>query len=662
MSQQAFENYVKQGEASGVPRQQTQQRLIQNGWTIEPAQTSAISYAGRDMPQSDFMRGAVNVGKGLVSPALSTSSAIAARGFQAADYLAGKTAGAITGQQYENPYSPNERTQQQLSDITRQGIENIPDTLLTLGPLGGAKFSKLALPAAGLRFGINAAEGKPMGEAAMEAGKTYLMTKALGLASGPKSMAAIGAGLQTAGEVIGGQNPLSAEGMGGIAAAGGLGFLGGKAHEKGYNVGISEERPGAGLGKGMIGGEAKSLVSQFSGLRSESQATAFDPQTRVMTEGMLTGKTEPMTAVARIHETLNRLSNDVSDTGKEYDFVRTSRQVEPVPIDTFQNTLEKYGMRFIAEGPSEKTTVLGNPIQNGHLEIDPSGPGARMSPAAIDQIEAFMKFSGGVRTITPEVFKQAKSLLRKTGDFYDPQIPGGGGAIKGLAGELLTTLTGIRDKATTPDFQTYKTLDQKYAPKIHLVDELRGYFEPDPVTGDMRIKDTARGKILNALKGHKTNLVNDLERIAPGITRQIRAYETYQNIIEENKPGQYVRAGVKGVGVGYAIGGSAGAVIGGIAAVFASEPRVVFSLLSKIARAKEGLWFRPEEVLFKVERGMPLNQNESAAVKEAARQYPSTNQRGETVSRQQGQVEATSPTSLPEKTPPVKKTIRKPAK
>lgn len=635
MSQQEFENYVRKGEAVGVPRSQTQAKLQQNGWQIEsPTPASSVAMSAAFGPSGNIggaLKGGLDVVKGLVAPVVHTLGAAAMPMFQGVDYLSSVAAGKGA----PAPLSP--QLQQAKSAMTQQGIHDVPETLLTLGPLGGLKFSKLALPAAGLRFGIDKMEGAPTGEAAMEAAKTYGSTKLLGMGTGPKSMAAIGAGLQTAGTVASGQNPLSPEGLGGIATAGGLGFLGGKSHEKGMNVGMSEEAPGG--GKGMVKGQAKSIVSQFSGLRSEGQSAAFEPTTRGLVEGMLSGKTDPAIATNRLHEALTKLSQDVSDTGNEYNFVRESTQVEPVPKDSFQQTLKKYGLKFVPEGKGTKspildqygnnftkdpslarTPVLGNMIQNGHLEVDPTGPAARMSPKSIDQLEAFMKMAGGVYAITPEVFKQAKSFLTEAGDFYDPSIPGGGGAIKGLAGEMLKTLNSVRDNATTPDFQAYKALDQKYAPKIRALEEIKGFFEKNPVTGEIRLKDSARGKILNALKGNKQNLVNDLERISPGILREIRAHETYQNIIEENKPGQYVRAGVKGVGIGYAMGGTLGAAVMGIASIFASEPRVIFNLLSKIAKTKEGLGIVPEEVIFKAERGMPLTPVEKAAVRQAAQE------------------------------------------
>ncbi len=608
LTQQEANDYLSKAQAAGYSPEVARQHLQQRGITIEsgnPVGNYAMGMA----------KGGLDLVKHLAAPPIKMAGALALKGFQGVDALSSYAAG-------KSPTPLTSAQEQTVGQITQEGLSprNIRDSLLTLSPFGGAKFAKLALPAAASEFALAKSEGKPTGEAITDAAKIGVSTRLLGAAGGPKTMAAIGGGLQAANEYASGENPISPEGIGGIAAAAGLGFLGGKANEKGYDVGMSKPSPNEqGATKSTIGSEAKSLVSQFSGLRSSSQEAAFDPQTRSLTEGMLKGTTEPMSAVNKVHETLSKLAEDVSDTGKEYNFVRNSTQVEPVPKDIFQKTLNKYGMRFVPEGKSITSPVLGNQIQNGHLEIDPTGPAARMSPHAIDQLEAFMKMAGGTTAITPEVFKQAKSALREAGDFYDPSIPGGGGAIKGLAGEMLSTLDGVRNNATTPDFKSYKALDEKYAPKIRQLNELRGFFEPDPATGQMRIKDTARGKILNALKGNKTNLISDLERLSPGITRQIRAYETYQNIIEENKPGQYARAIAKGAGAGYVAGGTLGGVAGGIAAIFASEPAVVFSLLSKIAKTKESLGIKPDQVMFKIERGMPLNDAETAAIKEAAR-------------------------------------------
>lgn len=660
-----LEKYVQQGISAGVPREQTVSRLQQNGWQISVpsnvnpfnpfnSASSSEKQAAFDSTSGtapdQFTQGAISTVKGYVAPPIKAALPIVARGFQAADYMASKLSGT-------QPTQLSGEQQQNLDRMTQEGLSarNIRDSLLTLSPLGGAKFSKLALPAAVSEFGISKMEGATTGEAAKNAAVLGVETRLLGSAKGPKTMAAIGSGLQAGNELAAGQNPLSAEGLGGITAAGGLGYLAGKAHEKGYSVGMSNEKSSGGSSR-VLKGTSQSLLSQATGLGSEGQKAAFEPTTRGLVEGMLSGEKKPTMVVDRIYNALEQATQDVSNTGHEYDFVRTSTQVEPVPKDTFQATLQKYGMEFVPEGPVDKTSVLGNPIQNGHISVDPSGPGARMAPAAVDQIEAFMKFAGGVDRMTPEVFKQAKSFLVDAGNFYDPQLPGGGGPMKGLAGEMMSTFHSIRDNATSPDFQAYKALDAKYAPEMRTLDELKTFFEKSP-TGEVRLKDSARGKILNSLKGNK-NIARDLERISPGILREVRAHDVYQNIIEENKPGQYARALAKGAGAGYAIGGSPGAVVGGIAGIFASEPRVMFDLLSRVAKMKESFGFvSPEQIIFKAERGMKMTKPETQAIQKAAELH-STDQQGTKVPARVESVQSSPPT-LPEPSGKVNKVPKK---
>jgi len=406
------------------------------------------------------------------------------------------------------------------------------------------------------------------------------------------------------------------------------------------------------VGESSVAGRIKgSLTAQVTGLDSNSQAAISDTATRGMISDMLTGKKAPDTAVERMGRTLDQIAEDVSDTGHEYDFVRNSKAVEPVDPSKFQKILQQYGLRFRPEGTVEQSAILKNPIQKGSIEVDPSGPGAKISPLVIKQLETFMQTVGGIDRVTPEVFKNAKSLLVEAGDFYDPSLPGGGSA-KGVVGSMLKVLDGIRDNATTADFQAYKELDARYAPKIRALNEIRDLFEPDPANrGSFRIKDSARGKVLNALKGNKVNLINDLERVSPGITREIRAYETYQNIIRENTPGQYGRAMAKGAAVGFATGSLPGAAIGTVVGILASEPRFMFEVLSKVAGVKEFMGIKPKDIIFKAERGMPLGPKETAAVRAAAKEASQTT--STPGASPVGKGEGKSPATLPEPVPNV---------
>src|SRR3990167_4011998 len=87
MPKTVFENYVKRGESVGVSREQTRQKLTQNGWNINDSGGRYLDTASR------FGKGALGVAKAIVAPALHTTGALALKGLQGVDYLAQVAAG-----------------------------------------------------------------------------------------------------------------------------------------------------------------------------------------------------------------------------------------------------------------------------------------------------------------------------------------------------------------------------------------------------------------------------------------------------------------------------------------------------------------------------------------------------------------------------------------
>jgi hypothetical protein len=378
--------------------------------------------------------------------------------------------------------------------------------------------------------------------------------------------------------------------------------------------------PGAAIKETRSPGMIQGAIEQASGLRPESQAVAADPALRGMTQDFLSGKQSPQTVLDKFGTSFKDLVDRVSDTGREYQFVRESKAAMPSPAADFRTMLNEFGYDFVPEGKVRMSPIDKVAIQNGRVEA-----GATPQEISSAQFSALTKAMQllSVKDITLPAFRSAKRILQTLGDFHDPSLPGGGGEIRALAGKMLSRMEDMRTaRGAPPDFRKYADLDKRYAPMRAEMDSVKkAFFEPDPVTGDLRIKDTAQGKILNALRGNKFNLLERLERTSPGLTRQLRAYEAYKDIVTANIPGQYAKAALKTAGALATVGGIAGGAplgaIGGVLGLLASNPAIMFSVLAKYADISKSTGWDPVGIMQKVEHGAPLTAVEKQAVQGA---------------------------------------------
>jgi len=640
--------------ALGISSAQKSHDIINNGYqeaSGEPEKPGFLSSIGK---------GLTSTLKGVARTAISGPAYVTANMFKTADdlssFLSGKDSKPLTPEQQEffKKTLPNTAYQDAPGFASLMTLGAGAPAITAMKLAGGLTMSKLSLAKAGY-----APEGSPIGkdvplasipiEGARAAANFIPFGK--GIIGG-----AVAGTLMTAGNKIldnmmygNGErqslSELAGESIGSGLAFGGMNaaarpmeaikavksFINGEGIKTSANPSVDgptsgeganpQEAPSAAKGQQYkmpkTASMAQGAIEQLTGLQSDSQQVAGDPQLRGLTKDFLSGEQNPQKLVLDgFSSAFEDSMKTVSDTGKEYNFVRNSKQVMPTPSEKINGLLDKYGYRFKPDGEIRINPVDGTPMQMGSIEAGETAQA--ISPnqfASLAKVVQMMNYP----EMTPATLRAARKTLTDLGGFYDAQLPGGGGEIRGLAGEMLSTLDNARKAPDAPsDFKEYAALDEKYAPLRRQYEDIKGqFFEKDPVSGELRFKDNAPTKILNALRGTKYNLLQDIERAAPGITKQLKAYEAYRDITTNNTPGQYVKTLAKAGGAalaGNAAAGGLGALAAGLATIFASSPLVMFNALSRYSDVAGRVGWDPLGIVMKAEHGAKFTPEEAAAI------------------------------------------------
>jgi hypothetical protein len=138
-------------------------------------------------------------------------------------------------------------------------------------------------------------------------------------------------------------------------------------------------------------------------------------------------------------------------------------------------------------------------------------------------------------------------------------------------------------------------LDDAYSKERNLLNVIKkDFLEKNTATGGIKLKDSAINKIANATGAGKDQLLDRLEKLVPGIGRQIKMLKVIEDIeiAGGQKVGAYARAAFGGAGM---ITLNPTLIIGSIM----STPQIAVPLLKgigfsteKIARAIDALGLR----------------------------------------------------------------------
>lgn len=211
---------------------------------------------------------------------------------------------------------------------------------------------------------------------------------------------------------------------------------------------------------------------------------------------------------------------DLSETGKGYDAVRSSKQTVQVP-SFVKEVLESKGLK----------------VKGGKIVADSNS--ITRNSADIKAIQKFYNDWGKKKTLTANEFLNMRGDLAELSKF--DKLTGMG---KTRASETIGK--ALYEKANSSirntQLEELKALDDTYSPEVQFLKQVkRDYFNRDGT-----FKDNAPSKIANA--ANKENLLARLEQLMPGITKRIEILKAVEDIETAmgKKVGTYTRGVLQG--------------------------------------------------------------------------------------------------------------------
>lgn len=385
------------------------------------------------------------------------------------------------------------------------------------------------------------------------------------------------------------------------------------------------------------GAAGKFVTSQATGLPYKTVGELVDHPGDYTTENRNTVNRQSVTG--EIKDALDQKIKDLSDTGKEYQNIHNMNTIDTSVSPETTKTIREGGQTLqynLVDAPDEKLSVPELRQKASILEKDPTTPGdvLHATHAALAEKELSQTIPHTV-TVSPNYIDRL--IKENTGlDIKDGKVTGS------LASEVrdpkdIRAVQNLYDKAkpsfskgklTTSEFLHFRSdladmahyereitksdtldnladimrgkfnakyrsqipgleaLDHEISPKFKEVKELRKGL----LDGNGNLTKNAENMVSNATNKGRTAMLDQLEKIKPGITRKIEIMRTIENIesARENKPGTYARTAL---GPGGILAGlttmNLPLVVAAIGETILSSPSVAVPLLRAYGFSKE---------------------------------------------------------------------------
>lgn len=513
--------------------------------------------------------------------------------------------------------------------------------------------------------------------------KEYINFRALALARGKVSGAATFAGLNALNRILGyqpGQETDMRDASQDILASGILGGLLTPAVRKALpeeNVqkssAISSHTvPPDGGGGGSLAAQGvaeaarqipSQLTERMSGLSREAQKVIKGAPEEVTA----LQKNYPRAKIQTINNfdtALNKVEAQVQETGPYYKQFRESGVNAVFNQARKADVLAKAGLEWVSEGLPQRLPD-GTYNYPGHLRPISTAKAIALQPQEVGLLENWWKNYGAAPELRADAYLTGRMELAKFGK-YDKGVPLGGESLRAFADALYSVYS--EPKNVQPNMSSLAAADTASGPLRSIVSEAKkALYSFNKATGEYEISDQGITKLLNGTTGFKRDFLNKIEAVQPGVSRQLRILNAVNEIMTENKPGQYqktVGTAAIGAGLGSVIPGL-GTILGGAAGWFIGNLMSSPALWAEALKAYGKKYGVPlDDAAFKMERGIKLSPVEAKGVKSAInnmkRVYEQSEKTHKSVkttvdqmpqkgagSQQKGVVEP-SPTTLPE--------------
>jgi len=336
-----------------------------------------------------------------------------------------------------------------------------------------------------------------------------------------------------------------------------------------------------------------SVVSKVVKPTSEfavSQATGLAPKTiSTITENpeafssAAVAQTDRAGLGEKVFSAIEKRLENLSETGKGYEALRKSPEVVTVPKGGVEEILGKYGISL--KDGKIITTKESIPLSAG-------------DEAALQR---FVDKFGKEGELSGNAFLNARTELSNMAKYDAAKT----GASTTLSRELRSYFDSLGKKQLTG----LAELDAKYAPEVKLLNKIkRDYLTPEGV-----LKDGALSKLANLTGKGKDQVLARLEKIVPGVTKDINILKAIEDI--EVVQGQKVGAYLRGATSGFVLSGGnpAVAAITGIL----TQPAVAVQILRAYGKTAQIGGKVIESMVNKMQSGIKLTGQEKLIMQKA---------------------------------------------
>lgn len=385
----------------------------------------------------------------------------------------------------------------------------------------------------------------------------------------------------TVGGTTGAANALEAGGNVGDVVKGGLTGAAVGAATGGVLGGAAPAVKSAVEAGGKIG---KFLTSNVTGLSRDTIETIIHNPEKITPQTMEVLNREYLGN--KVSTAVKQRLDDLASTGKEYQVIRESRTPVTVPKDLFPTVLKKYGLNLDETGKIS-TSIDSVPLSSGDL----------------DALQGFYDQYGKHSDLTSNSFLNVRKALDNLSSFgKDPNKTD-------ISDVIGRDLRSMYDEVGKTQIPALRSLDSKFAPERKLLGQIRkDYLNPDGT-----LKDNALNKIANLGNKGKSQVLQRLEKISPGIEQDINILRAVEDIKDSSgiKIGTYARGGLAGLVLG---GGNPMAAVVGIVL---SSPSTAVPILRAFGKSRKISAPLIENIISRMKGGKVLSEPMKRVVENA---------------------------------------------
>lgn len=285
----------------------------------------------------------------------------------------------------------------------------------------------------------------------------------------------------------------------------------------------------------------------------------------------------------KVEGAVDNIIKDVSETGRAYESIRNSGAVVEIPTNYWRDKLDALGVK----------------IKNGVVDRKSSKV---MTSADSKAINEFLQIYAKEGQVSADDFLRTREALANVAKYDAAKSTVSSNISKslreGVNADFRQAIPGLED------------LDAQYAPLKEMLREIRGKVVDK--NGEVKLSS-----VVNALKAGRTNQLKTLEKLSPGITKELEILSAIEDIAvagEKNKIGAYAQSIL--FGGGFLAGGLPGAVVG----LLASNPNLVMDVIQYYAKSSAFLRKNLSTALPKIANGIKPNAVEAKAIQNAIEQ------------------------------------------